>query len=274
LTILDRILAAKRAEIAGVKANQAGVEARARSAERPRDFVGALRQKRPAVIAEIKRASPSKGVLRADFDPAAIARSYEKAGAACMSVLTDKEFFQGAPEHLSQARAACALPALRKDFVIDSYQVFESRALGADCILLIAACLQDLQMRELESLADELHMAVLVEVHDPAELERALKLKTPLIGVNNRNLRTFGTRLETTLELLPRVPKDRVVITESGIFPSRRRAHARRACTRSSSARHSCARAIPARSSRRSSRSCCTAAPMLGIHNMCHFCPF
>jgi indole-3-glycerol phosphate synthase len=220
VSILERILAAKRTEVAAAKKNTSEEKMRARATEAPaaRDFVGALRSKRPAVIAEIKRASPSKGVLRSDFDPASIARSYEKAGAACMSVLTDQEFFQGSPAHLSQARAACALPALRKDFVIDPYQVFESRALGADCILLIAACLDDAQMRELESLARGLQMAALVEVHDAAELERALTLKTPLIGINNRNLRTFETRLETTLALLPSVPKDRIVITESGIL--------------------------------------------------------
>ena len=216
MSILEKIVAAKRAEIEAAKKRVP--EVKLDGAPPLRDFVAALRAKRPAVIAEVKRASPSKGLLRADFDPAAIARSYEKAGAACMSVLTDREFFQGAPEHLSAARAACALPTLRKDFVIDPYQVRESRALGADCILLIVACLEDAQLRELERAALELGMAVLVEVHDGAELERALHLKTPLIGINNRNLRTFETRLDTTLGLLPRVPKGRIVVTESGIL--------------------------------------------------------
>jgi indole-3-glycerol phosphate synthase len=219
VSILERILAAKRAEVVAAreKTSEEEMRTRAQAAPPARDFLGALRAKRPAVIAEIKRASPSKGLLRENFDPAAIARSYEKAGAACMSVLTDAEFFQGSTTHLQQARAACALPALRKDFLIDPYQAYESRALGADCVLLIAACLEDRGMRELEALALELGMAVLVEVHDAAELERALELKTPLIGINNRNLRTFETRLETTLELLPRVPKDRIIVTESGI---------------------------------------------------------
>ena len=220
MTILDRILEVKRGEIAAAKkeVSQSLLEDRARQAPAPRDFIGALRAKTPAVIAEIKRASPSKGVLRADFDPAAIARSYEQAGAACMSVLTDAQFFQGSAGDLKAARGAASLPALRKDFVIDPYQVFESRAMGADCILLIAACLSAGQMTELESLARGLGMAVLVEVHDAAELELALRLETPLIGINNRNLQTFETRLETTLELFPRVPKTRLVIAESGIL--------------------------------------------------------
>jgi indole-3-glycerol phosphate synthase len=216
LSILERIVAAKRAEVA--EARKRIPEVKLDRAPPVRDFVGALRARRPAVIAEIKRASPSKGLLREDFSPAAIAKSYEKGGAACMSVLTDKEFFQGAPEHLSSARNACRLPVLRKDFLIDPYQVFESRALGADCILLIAACLQDREMRELEKLAHSAGMAVLVEVHDAGELERALELQTPLLGINNRNLRTFDTHLETTLDLLPRVPADRLIITESGIL--------------------------------------------------------
>ena len=213
MSILERIVAAKRAELSAARR-----PIDVTSAPPPRDFVGALRAKRPAVIAEIKRASPSKGVLRQDFDPAAIAKSYEKAGAACMSVLTDREFFQGAPEHLSVARAACNLPALRKDFIIDPYQIYEARALGADCILLIVACLDDAQLGELEALAVRLGMAVLVEAHDADELDRALKLNTPLLGINNRNLRTFETRLETTLALLPRIPRDRIVVTESGIL--------------------------------------------------------
>ena len=220
MTILDKILAVKRAEVAAAKRAAPEVEARARAAPATRDFVGALRAKKPAVIAEIKRASPSKGLLRASFDPAAIARSYAQAGAACLSVLTDREFFQGSAEDLIKARAACALPALRKDFLIDPYQAFEARALGADCVLLIVACLEDAQLRELEKVAHGLGMAVLVEVHDAEELERALALKTPLIGINNRNLRTFETRLETTLDLRPRVPPERLVITESGILSS------------------------------------------------------
>jgi len=221
--ILQRILATKREEIAAARRSEPldALADRARSAGALRDFVGAMRAKLdaglPAVIAEIKRASPSKGLLRAEFDPAAIARSYADAGAACLSVLTDRTYFQGAGAHLEAARSACTLPVLRKDFVIDPYQVFEARVMGADCILLIVAALASAQMSELEALAHELDMAVLVEVHDASELEQALALKTPLIGINNRNLRSFETRLETTLDLLPRVPADRVVVTESGI---------------------------------------------------------
>jgi len=227
VTILERILEVKRDEIAAAakQTSIATLEARARSSAAPRDFVGALRQRAPAVIAEIKKASPSRGVLREQFDPGAIARSYAQAGAACLSVLTDRQFFQGAPEHLLAARAACSLPVLRKDFVVEPYQVYESRALGADCILLIAACLSPGQMRALERLAQDLRMAVLVEVHDAAELEAALTLRTPLIGVNNRNLKTFETRLETTLDLLPRIPPDRLLVAESGILT---RAHVAR----------------------------------------------
>jgi indole-3-glycerol phosphate synthase len=222
--VLQRILATKREEIAAAKQAIPAreVEARARAAAPARDFVGAMRAKRaagrPAVIAEIKRASPSKGLLREDFDPAAIARSYETGGAACLSVLTDRQFFQGAPEHLAAARAACALPALRKDFVLEPYQVHEARSLGADCILLIAAALTPGAMRGLEALAHELGMAVLVEIHDAAELDAALALRTPLLGINNRNLRTFETRLETTLELMRRIPSERIVVAESGIL--------------------------------------------------------
>ena len=222
--ILHRILARKAEEVAAAQGERplARLRDEARAAPPARDFVGALRAKiaggRAAVIAEIKKASPSKGLLRADFDPAAIAASYAAHGAACLSVLTDRDFFQGAPEYLAAARQACALPALRKDFMLDAYQVYEARALGADCILLIAAALDLARMRELEALAQELGMAVLVEVHDAAELETALALRTPLVGINNRNLRTFETRLQTTLELLPRIPAGRLVVTESGIL--------------------------------------------------------
>ncbi|MBI2752862.1 MAG: indole-3-glycerol phosphate synthase TrpC [Betaproteobacteria bacterium] len=222
--ILRRILATKRGETDEARAliSDAEIERRARAAPPPRDFVGAIRARmaagRPAVIAEIKRASPSKGLLRENFDPGAIAKSYESGGAACLSVLTDRQYFQGAPEHLAAARAACTLPVLRKDFVVDSYQVFEARAMGADCILLIAAALGAHALRELERLAQGLEMGVLVEAHDAAELEAALALATPLIGINNRNLRTFETTLQTTLDLLPGVPRDRIVVTESGIL--------------------------------------------------------
>ena len=176
---------------------------------------------RPAVIAEIKKASPSKGVLRETFDPPAIAASFERAGATCLSILTDRPFFQGAPEYLVAAREACALPALRKEFIIDEYQVAESRALGADAILLIVAALEDAQMAALEACAIEYGMDVLVEIHSGNELDRALRLKTPLLGINNRNLRNFSVTLDTTFNLLPRIPNDRLVITESGILTQR-----------------------------------------------------
>jgi indole-3-glycerol phosphate synthase len=216
VTILERILEVKRGEIAAAKARLPSPDLH--GAPPVRDFVGALRARKPAVIAEIKKASPSRGVLRENFDPASIAQSYARGGAACLSVLTDRQFFQGEPAHLVAARAACALPVLRKDFVIDRYQVLESRAMGADCILLIAACLGAQEMAELEKTALALGMAVLVEVHDAAELDVALKLRTPLLGINNRNLKTFETRLETTLALLERVPRERMVVTESGIL--------------------------------------------------------
>jgi len=222
--VLTRILTVKSGEIAAARAAvpPAEMERRARTAPPPRDFVGALRARidrgAAAVIAEIKRASPSRGVLRSDFDPAAIAASYAANGAACLSVLTDATFFQGATDHLRAARAACAVPVLRKDFVVDPYQVFESRAMGADCILLIVAALETAQMIELERTAQSLGLAVLVEVHDAMELERAAALATPLVGINNRNLRTFETTLETTLNLLPLVPAGHLVVTESGIL--------------------------------------------------------
>ncbi|MGK2952016.1 MAG: indole-3-glycerol phosphate synthase TrpC [Thiobacillus sp.] len=248
--ILEKILATKRAEIAAGLASVPLAEMRARAeAVTPlRDFVGALRAKitagQPAVIAEIKKASPSKGVIRPDFQPAEIAASYEKGGAACLSVLTDRDYFQGSADYLMQARAACALPVLRKDFIVDPYQIYEARAMGADCILLIVAAftpsplpqgipsLRDIRgegrregdefdlrkMQALETLALELGMAVLVESHNVEELDAALQLKTPLQGINNRNLRTFEVSLDTTLALLPKIGDDRIVITESGIL--------------------------------------------------------
>ena len=222
--ILEKILTTKRQEITAAKRVEPleVVRDAAEWAPPARDFTGALRARiaagHAAVIAEIKKASPSKGVIRADFHPAEIAASYEKGGAACLSVLTDRQYFQGAPEYLKQARDACALPVLRKDFMIDPYQVFEARAMGADCILLIVASLSLEQMLELEALAHALGMAVLVESHDGEELEAALQLQTPLIGINNRNLRTFETRLETTLDLMEDIPADRIAITESGIL--------------------------------------------------------
>ena len=222
--ILNKIIAVKRQEVAEAIGRKplAAMRQDAESRVNTRDFVGALRAKiaagKPAVIAEIKKASPSKGVLRADFIPADIAQSYAEFGAACLSVLTDQQFFQGSIDYLKQARASCSLPVLRKDFIIDAYQVYESRVMGADCILLIAACLDDAQMKAFEALAMSLDMAVLVEVHDETELARALMLKTPLIGINNRNLNTFEVSLDVTLSLMSQVPAERLLVTESGIM--------------------------------------------------------
>jgi len=243
--ILNKILAVKAEEVVTAQAAKPleTIRAEATNALPPRDFTGAIRAKlaagKSAVIAEIKKASPSKGVLREDFDPVEIAQSYSQHGAACLSVLTDAQFFQGCPDYLKQARAACDLPVLRKDFMIDAYQVYEARAMGADAILIIVAAFCASAngaaatnippfekggrggisaMLELEALAHQLGMAVLVEVHDAAELDVALQLTTPLIGINNRNLRTFETRLETTLDLLPKIPSNRIVVTESGIL--------------------------------------------------------
>ncbi|MDO8959504.1 MAG: indole-3-glycerol phosphate synthase TrpC [Rhodocyclaceae bacterium] len=222
--ILNQILAVKRDEVAAAQAAKPLDAIRAEASAQPaaRDFLGAIQSKvgagGTAIISEIKKASPSKGVIRPDFHPAEIAADYEKHGAACLSVLTDRQFFQGSTEFLQAARAACALPVLRKDFMIDPYQIHEARAMGADAVLLIVAALSDTQMQELEELAHGLGMAVLVESHDADELDRALKLKTPLIGINNRNLRTFEVSLDTTISQLGRIPADRIVITESGIL--------------------------------------------------------
>ncbi len=225
--ILNRIVAVKRVEVAAARAARslASLRAEADLADARQDlrsFEGALRARMAtgsaAVIAEVKKASPSKGVLREHFVPAEIAASYEQGGAACLSVLTDENFFQGSTPFLQEARAACGLPVLRKDFLVDEYQVVQARVMRADCILLIAACLDDAQLADLEACALGLGMAVLVEVHDAAELERALRLRTPLLGINNRNLRTFEVSLETSLQLLPSVPADRLFITESGIL--------------------------------------------------------
>ena len=221
--ILNQIVAVKRQEVDAALQRKPLAEMRADAESRvlTRDFVGAMRARiaagRAAVIAEIKKASPSKGVLRADFEPADIAQTYAEHGAACLSVLTDQQFFQGRIDYLKQARASCPLPVLRKDFIIDAYQVYESRAIGADAVLLIAACLDDAQLRDFEAIARSLDMAVLVEVHDAAELARALELKTPLIGVNNRNLKTFEVALDTTLALRHAMPADRLLVSESGI---------------------------------------------------------
>ncbi len=224
--ILNKIVATKYEEVAAARAVKplAAVEVEAAAQAAPRDFVGAIRRKiaagQPAVIAEIKKASPSKGIIRPDFKPADIARSYEQHGAACLSVLTDRQYFQGCPEYLQQARAACNLPVLRKDFMVDAYQVAEARAMGADAILLIAAALSLPDMQALEAQAMGYGMAVLVEVHNGEELDVALQLQTPLLGINNRNLRTFDVTLDTTLGLLSRIPHDRIVVTESGILKS------------------------------------------------------
>jgi len=222
--ILNKILATKAEEIAAAQARLTLAEVQALAAQQAlaRDFVGAIRSKiaagKAAVIAEIKKASPSKGVIRADFKPAEIAASYEQGGAACLSVLTDEQYFQGSADYLKQARAACSLPVLRKDFMIDAYQVYEARAMGADCILLIAAALTLTQMQQLEGVAHSLGMAVLVEVHNGEELAQAIQLTTPLLGINNRNLRTFEVTLDTTLGLLEKISGDKIVVTESGIF--------------------------------------------------------
>ena len=225
--ILNKIVAVKHEETAAAKRRSSleAVRFDAESRVLTRDFVGALRRKvaagQAAVIAEVKKASPSKGVLRADFIPADIAQSYAEGdgavSAACLSVLTDRQFFQGSVDFLKQARASCDLPVLRKDFMVDAYQIYESRAMGADAVLLIAACLDDAQMRDFEAIALGLGMAVLVEVHDAAELDRALQLKTPLIGINNRNLRSFEVSIQTTLSLRAKVPAERILVTESGI---------------------------------------------------------
>lgn len=221
--ILNRIVAVKREEVAASvkRKSLSAMRFDAESRVLTRDFVAAMRTKiaagRPAVIAEIKKASPSKGVLREDFIAADIAQGYAEHGAACLSVLTDKQFFQGCVDYLKQARASCQLPVLRKDFLVDPYQVYESRAIGADAILLIAAILDDAQMRDFEAMARSLDMAVLVEVHDASELARALRLKTPLIGINNRNLKTFEVSLDTTLSLVREVPPERLLVCESGI---------------------------------------------------------
>ncbi|MBD9459805.1 indole-3-glycerol phosphate synthase TrpC [Pseudomonas sp. PDM05] len=223
-TVLEKILARKAEEVAERRArvSLAELESQARLADAPRGFANALiaqaKLKQPAVIAEVKKASPSKGVIRENFVPSEIAVSYEKGGATCLSVLTDIDYFQGSDLFLQQARAACKLPVIRKDFMVDPYQIVEARALGADCVLLIVSALDDVKMAELAAVAKSVGLDVLVEVHDGDELERALKtLDTPLVGVNNRNLHTFEVSLENTLDLLPRIPRDRLVITESGI---------------------------------------------------------
>ena len=229
--ILDKIVATKKTEIAHslkkISLGNQREQAEANNKDillKPRGFIRAIENKisagKAGVITEIKKASPSKGILRENFNPAQIAQSYEKHGAACLSVLTDIEYFQGCNAYLQEARAACSIPVLRKDFTIDPYQIYEARAIGADAILLIVACLELNQMKELESCASGLGLDVLVEVHNAPELEQALELKTPLLGINNRNLKTFEVTLQTTLSLLPKVPKDKILVTESGILSS------------------------------------------------------
>ena len=222
--ILDKILITKVLEVNQAKSIKSidEIKDEINETSKPRDFIGAIKDKHqnslPAVIAEIKKASPSKGVIRPNFNPDSIAKSYELGGAACISVLTDQEYFQGDPSYIEAVKNNCSLPVLRKDFIIDSYQIFESRALGADCILLIASALNIDELKKFESIANNLGMAVLVEVHNEEELQKAILLDTPLVGINNRNLKTFEVSLNTSIDLVTRIPNDRIPITESGIF--------------------------------------------------------
>ena len=224
INILDKILSTKVLEVNQAKSIKSidEVKDEINQTSKPRDFIEAIKDKHqnslPAVIAEIKKASPSKGVIRSNFNPDSIAKSYELGGAACISVLTDKEYFQGDPRFIEVVKNNCSLPVLRKDFIIDSYQVYESRALGADCILLIASALNIDELKKFESIANNLGMAVLVEVHNEEELQKAILLDTPLVGINNRNLKTFEVSLNTSIDLVTRIPNDRIPITESGIF--------------------------------------------------------
>lgn len=222
MNILDKIIAQKKLEVAAAKSRQPLKELETRLTTPSRGFVSAIEHqlaaKKPAIIAEIKKASPSKGVIRENFDPSAIAKSYAAAGATCLSVLTDEKFFQGSASYLEAARTACSLPILRKDFIIDPYQVFETKAMQADCLLLIVAALTQQQLLTLDEVAREINLDVLCEVHDKAELDRALLLDNKLIGINNRNLKTFETSLDTTIDLLKFIPSDRIVVTESGVY--------------------------------------------------------
>ena len=222
--ILDKILITKVLEVNQAKTIKSidEIKDEINETSKPRDFIGAIKDKHqnslPAVIAEIKKASPSKGVIRPNFNPDSIAKSYELGGAACISVLTDQEYFQGDPSYIEAVKNNCSLPVLRKDFIIDSYQVFESRALGADCILLIASALNIDELKEFESIANDLGMAVLVEAHNEEELQKSIMLNTPLVGINNRNLKTFEVSLNTSIDLVTKIPKNRITVTESGIF--------------------------------------------------------